>query len=303
MKRRVIAVIVFALAAAACDEAPTDPDGQPSEFFLRANVEGAWEAESFYAASASIGSYTLSGYESAGTNPYILSISLYNIGGPGTYPLGTGSTVAGGSVVVSALNGAWSSPLSGADGSITITTLNTTRIAGTFNFALSALSGSASGTKTGTNGEFSLELTPPASATPLPDNYGSKVSATFAGTPWNAANASGSYSAANRVLSVQASNNGRTMTIAVNEVTGPGTFVLSGTARSMSVSATTNTLSNTWNSAGTGGSGSVTVTSITATRMRGAFTATLGPTLGSTTTGTLAVASGSFDIGLGAPLP
>jgi hypothetical protein len=91
------------------------------------------------------------------------------------------------------------------------------------------------------------------------------------------------------------------MNISLNEVTGPGTFPLSGTVRIMNASATTNTLTNSWSSAGAGSSGSVTVTSITATRMRGTFTATLGPTPGSSTPGPLTVTDGSFDIGLGAP--
>jgi hypothetical protein len=61
------------------------------------------------------------------------------------------------------------------------------------------------------------------------------------------------------------------------------------------------TVVNGWRSDQAGGSGSVTITSLTTTRMRGTFTATLGPIPNTGAAGTLAVANGSFDIGLGAP--
>jgi hypothetical protein len=267
---------------------------------MRANIDGAWVAESQFAASAGVGSYTISGIQPLGSNPYIMSLSLYNIGGTGDYPLGTGSTVAGGAASVANGLATWVTPLSGADGTLTVTTLTTTRIAGTFSFTATPLLGGATGTKTATAGEFSLQITPAASGMPLPDNFGSRVSGTIAGASWNAASASGTYAAAQRVATVQASNNARGLSISLNEVTGPGTFALGG-ASVMGASATTNTSSNSWHSSAGGSSGSVTITSLTATRMRGTFTATLGPTPGTTTTETLAITNGAFDIGLGPP--
>jgi hypothetical protein len=304
---RVLAVGCVSLTVSVCASAedetddPTDPGGT-GEFFMRANVDGAWGAESVYAGSTSVGTYSIGGTKTGGSNPYILTLSLHNIGGPGTYPLGTGSTVAGGSGVVAISTGTatWITPLSGADGSLTITALTTTRIAGTFSFAATPIGGGATGTKTVSGGEFSVQLTPATSGTPLPENYGSRVSATIAGAPWNAAFASGTHFAPNRVATVQAHNNARTFSISLNEVTGPGTFALGG-ARVMSVAASTNTSSNSWHSSASGSSGSVTITSLTTTRMRGTFTATLGPTPGTTTAGTIVITNGSFDIGLGAP--
>lgn len=304
MKRKLIGVLLL-LGVATCSSGdPADEDGDPTgtggEFFMRATVDGAWAAETAAASSAGPGVYAISGGKTTGTNPFIVTLSLYNIGGPGTYPLGTGSTVAGGagSVVNQFTAATWITPLSGADGSLVITTLSSTRIGGTFNFVASPLGGGATGNKNATSGEFLVQLA--SVPAPLPDNYGSKVSATIAGAAWNAAFASGTYFAANRVSTVSSHNNARLLNISLNEVTGPGTFPL-GTARTISVSNSTLTQSNSWHSSGAGSSGSVTITSITATRMRGTFTATLGPTPGTQTSGTLAITSGSFDIGLGAP--
>jgi hypothetical protein len=46
----------------------------------------------------------------------------------------------------------------GGSGTITVTTLSATRVAGTFSFTLVALSGGATGTKTVTNGTFDIEF-------------------------------------------------------------------------------------------------------------------------------------------------
>jgi hypothetical protein len=277
-----------------------DPTGPAGEFFMRANIDGPWVAEGFFAAATSPGIYSISGSKGGGTNPYIISLSLYNIGAPGTYPLGTGPTVAGGGALVSTGQGSFTTPLSGADGSITITTLSTQRIAGTFNFTVNGVSAGTSGTKTATNGEFVLPFTPPATSVQIPENFGSQVSATVAGASWNAASASGQYSAASRLVTISSSNNARFINISLNEVTGPGSYPVGTSGRVLSANGQTQTLNNSWSSSGPGSSGSVVITSLTTTRMRGTFSATIGPTPGSSTTGTLAVTNGSFDIGLGA---
>lgn len=302
---RALVVGFVSLALGGCDPAPDEETDDPTapggagEFFMRANIDGAWVAESQFAASAGVGTYTMGGIQPVGSNPYIVSLSLYNIGGTGTYPLGTGSTVAGGAASVIDGQATWITPLSGADGTLTITTLTTTHIAGTFSFTVTALGGGAAGTKMVTGGEFSLQITPAASDVPLPENYGSRVSGTIAGASWNAASAGGTYIAAQRIARVHAGNNARTLSISLDEVSGPGTSALGG-ARVMSLSATSNVLSNMWHSSASGSSGSVTITSLTATRMRGTFSATLGPAPGSTTAGTITITNGSFDIGLGA---
>jgi hypothetical protein len=309
-------LLVFALcgAVSGCSSSddpndpndPNDPGGTTGQFFLRANVDGAWAAETPPSGSITgLGRLTFGGTKISGANPYGISFSLNHIAGTGTYPLGTGSTVPGGGAVVSnALTGAstWATPLTGADGSLTITTLTADRIGGTFNFTAAGVA-STTGTKTATNGEFLVPLTSVLGQVlgPLPDNYGSKISATIAGASFNAAHASGTYFAANRVVTVQGSNNTRGFSISLNEVTGPGTYTLNTTRWVGTTLSVSPTVVDGWRSDQTGGSGSVTVTSLTATRMRGTFTATLGPIPNTGATGTITIANGSFDIGLNAP--
>jgi hypothetical protein len=308
--------MLLALAVPACSSSddpndpndPNDPGGQNnSEFFLRGQVDGAWTAESVFGAIVGLGSFTFSGGKNTGTNPYLISFTMYNIPGPGTYPLGTGSTVAGGGVAMATQVTnpiqAWVTPLSGADGSITITTLNNQRVAGTFNVTVAPLS-STTLSKTVTNGEFVVPFTNIGQNTvigPLPDNYGSKVSLAQNGNAFNASSASGLYFAANRVAQVQASNNTRSFSLSLNEVTGPGTYALGQIARVLTLATIGQTPQGVWTTSATGGTGSVTITSITPTRMRGTFTATLQPLAGSGTTGTVTISNGSFDIGLQAP--
>jgi hypothetical protein len=310
-KHRLVLGVLLALAAIACGGSddptdPNDPNANTGEFFMRMNIDGVWAAETYHAAVAGLGSLTFGGTKTTGTNPYAISFSLYNIGGTGSYPLGTGSTVAGGAVVVAnALTAAstWITPLTGADGTLTIITLTADRIGGTFSFTVNALAG-ATGTKTATSGEFMLPFTNIGQGValgPLPDNYGSKLSATIAGSAWNASNASGTYFAPNRVVTVQGSNNTRTFSLSINEVTVPGTYALNTTRFIGATLSVSPTQVNGWRSDQADGSGSVTITSLTATRMRGTFTATLGPIPGTGATGTLTITNGSFDIGLQAP--
>jgi hypothetical protein len=245
--------------------------------------------------------YSITGVQDGGGSSYMLGMSLYNVGGPGTYPLGVGSTVPGGSVSMSSLQGAWATLLTGAEGTITISTLDATHMAGSFDFTANAVGGGATGSRTASNGEFLLGLQPGASIAPLPDSYGSRVRFTLAGNLWSAANAGGSYSPASRTVSIAASNNARMLLISLDDVTGPGTYSMGGGRHAMHVNGTTNVLSNSWSSAGSGSSGSVTITSLSATRMRGSFSATLGPAPGSNTVGAITLSEGTFDIGLPAP--
>ena len=85
-------------------------------------------------------------------------------------------------------------------------------------------------------------------------------------------------------------------------MTGPGTYPLGAIARVMTGTLQVSpTVTNIWTTSATGGTGSVTITSITNTRLRGTFTATLVPLSGTNTTGTVAIANGTFDMGLQAP--
>jgi hypothetical protein len=249
------------------------------------------------------GIYTLAGAKiGSGANNYVIAITLYNIPGPGTYPLGVGAQIVGGNAQISNATSGWSTPLSGAAGSITITVLTASRIEGTFNFTATPILAGTTGTKTVTDGNFALDVKPTGTIGPLPDNAGSKVTATIGGTAWTASAAAGSYvTTTTGIFVVTGSNDTRGIGISMSGVTGPGTFTLGtapgGATRTLTVSSVSNPTANSWSSSGTGGGGTVTVTSITATRLKGTFSGTLGPAPGTTTTGTVTVTNGVFDIG------
>ncbi len=279
----------------------TGPGGEGTHF-IKATIDGAaWNsdagAESFGVSITLPGLYSITGTKLGGG--YIMVLSLYNIGGTGTYPMGVGNLVAGGSAIVSDAGGGWATPQSGAAGTLTITALTDSRIAGTFTFTAEALTGTATGTKSVTGGSFDLEVKPTGAVGALPDYAGSSVTATIGGTPFTAAAATGQLTSGFDILVVTGSNTTRSLTISLTDVSAPGTYALSGTAptRTMGVTGVTSPLTSTWSSNGAGGSGSVTVTSITATRIKGTFAATLGPAPGTSTPGTLAITSGAFDIG------
>lgn len=299
-----MAVSALALAWAACSSgsSATDPgDGGSGTYHMKATVDGsAWSstagAETTGVPLTLPGLYAVTGAQVGGG--YILVLTLYNMAGPGTYPMGVGPTVVGGSAVVSNASGGWATPQSGAAGTVTITALTDTRIAGTFTFTAEPISGSATGTKTVTNGDFDLQVKPTGTVGPLPDYAGSKVTATLAGTPFTAAAAVGTLTAGFDILTVSGSTTERLVTLTLAGVQTPGTYALSPSeSRTLGVSGSTDPLHATWTSSGAGGGGSVTVTSITATRIKGTFNATLAPAPGTSTPGTLSVTNGVFDIG------
>lgn len=314
LHRAATAALLFALGACGSSDSTDpgnggNPGGGTGQFHMTARIDGTAWASSAGSETVGVsltlpGLYVLYGAQVGSASPYIIAISLYNIGGPGTYPLGVGPQVPGGSVVLSNATGGWATPQSGADGSITITSLTASQIAGTFSFTVNALTGSATGTRTVTQGEFMLPVKATGTVGALPDNAGSKVSATIGGAAWNAAGVAGQLSLANKLLTVASSNSTRGLGISLSGVTGPGTYALGtsgGAARLITITGVASPSTSTWSSLGAGSSGSVTITSVTATRVKGTFSAVLGPAPGFQTTGTLAVANGVFDLGLLTP--
>jgi hypothetical protein len=246
------------------------------------------------------GLYALTGTK-LGANGYTIILTLNNIPGPGTYPLGVGVSVAGGNALISTTAGGWRTPQTGADGSVTITTLTASRIEGTFNFTAVPFTGTVTGTKTVTDGSFKVDVKPTGTVGALPENAGGKVSATLNGAAFNAADVSGIYSASSTgILTVVGTNSTRSLAISLAGIpaNATGTFALSGaTSRSISMTLVNGTqVQGAYSSSVGGGSGSVTITSFTATRIKGTFTATLGAAL-APATGTMSITNGTFDIG------
>lgn len=269
---------------------------------ISARIDGtAWSDANAPSSSAVVpagpGLYSLVAVGLSGTATYTLAMSMYNIKGVGTYPIGVGPQIAGASATLSVATGAgWSTPLTGADGTLTLTEVTPTRMSGSFTITLSPLTGGATGTRTVTEGQFVLPMRPASTFAAPPDNAGHRVSATLGGAPFNAAAAGGTYNATNGTLTVVGNNNTRSVSLTLAGITGTGTYALSnGTpARTIGMSITSPAVQS-YSSAIAGSSGTVVITSITATRIAGTYSATLGAALGAS--GTLTVTNGVFDIG------
>jgi hypothetical protein len=276
---------------------------------MTASIDGAAWAED--AAETSIvgarlvgpGLYTVSGYSSP-TNITVL-LTLNTIRGPGTYPLGVNFGVPGGTAQVSNTTSGWTTRLSGAAGSVTITSLTQTEIVGTFTFVANGiLNAPATSAKNVTTGTFDLPVVAVQAVGPIPDNAGSTISGTLAGQPFTMAtiavttgqtrNLTGQVTGTTLIFG--GGNDTQGMGAAVAGVTGPGTYGLTNKspASTMNASLTNGTVIQTWNSGTVEGAGSVTITSWSTTRAKGTFSATL-PGAGG---GSAVSISGSFDVGL-----
>ena len=96
---------------------------------MSASIDGTgWSSTSATASANTGGIFTITGLQlGSGTS---VTMTLYSIGAPGTFPLGVGGTVAGGLASVVSGTSGWSTPLSGDAGSVTVTSVSPTRIAG-----------------------------------------------------------------------------------------------------------------------------------------------------------------------------
>jgi len=308
---RGMAPLLGLLLATACggSDGPTDPNPATppppgGNATYTASVDGqAWaSAASLTSVTAALsGTYIISGSVLAGASTRAITLNLMNIPGPGTYPLGTGAGVSGGSAIYAENVGGWITPLSGEAGTLTITTLTATRIAGTFSFTAVASAGSATGTRSVTNGAFDLAITS-GTTTPVPEKSRMVLKATIGGQSYNASTIVSTGSPG--TIFVFGGNNTRhSINIAMSNIPGPGSYALGGgVLSSVQVGAppgepVTGPLCC-WNGNFAGSTGSVTVTSITATRMTGTFDFILQPGGSGAATAPLTVANGTFDVGL-----
>src|SRR5262249_40090060 len=198
------AISPLVLAAFACGSdgsSTTGPGGTSGNdpYYLRASIDGAaWGEDALSAATtgarwAAPGLFTISGYD-ASSNVTIL-ITLYNVYGPGTYALGVNASNSGGTAQVTNISSGWATPLSGVAGSLTITSLTQTEMAGTFTFVANGLLNvPATSVKNVTSGTFDLPVKASGVITQLTGTKGSSISGTIAGTAFNLATISASTS-------------------------------------------------------------------------------------------------------------
>ena len=162
MKRAFALVAALAFTVAACgDDGPTGPDGGGSE--MAATIDGT---NVTFPSLGIQGVYTQNVLQIGGTtttNPVRqINISLNGVTATGTYDLNPSAlpnNLATLTLVEGTTASVWTTALSPATGSITLTTLTADRVAGTFQFTGQAGPGTpATGQKSVTSGSFDIEL-------------------------------------------------------------------------------------------------------------------------------------------------
>jgi hypothetical protein len=281
---------------------PTDDGGGGGDGSadFTATIDGqAWAAEeiSFQVTGSPQvpGSLTISGaHVQSATNYRTLSLSLSFIPGTGTFPLGINiGTTPGGTGSVTVVAGAssftsYATPLSGSAGSVTITTLTSSRMVGTFTFTAANIVGA--GTQAVTNGAFDIDL-PAGFVAATGNNRGSTITATIGGQPWVAATVVPVGQTG--IFVVGGQNTERSVSITPTLVVSPGTYPIGNGTNGISVHVINTGTANSWGPTN-GSTGSVTFTSTGGGRISGTFSGTLAPVGGSL--GNLTVTNGAFDI-------
>lgn len=277
---------------------------------FRAKIDGKrWEAEPIGVtarAGGVPGGLVLVGSQSASGMSQSISISLAAVTGPGTYALGVGPGVIGGTASVGEAplgtgNGnAWETELNGLSGTVQIIKLDTTKIVGTVAFTATAgKRNTIGGTRTVTEGEFDLPLK--GTLPPVPPNVGSKVSATLGGRPYNAwaVNTSLQDFMGGAGVNISTTSSENTLSLMLVGVTAPGTYAISNTGPQRFISAGRNgTPECCWGQNGNGETGTINITSLSPARIKGTFSATLRPSPGKPATAPLMITDGVFDVGV-----
>ena len=288
----VLAVLIICSCGGGSD--PTGTSGDPNSR-LKATIDGTPWVSSFSAAAASAnGLFSISG-SNVSSSVTAMSLTLYYIGAPGTYPLGVGGTVAGGIGVLSGSGNSWATALTGAAGSVTITAVSPTRIAGTFSFSAAPQIGQVTTARAVTQGEFDIPVSGPATLA-VPDNLASAFTGTIAGNAYNAATIVRVTNPSSGTLTMGTSTTAYSTNLILSGYTGVGTYTMgAGASRTFQV---TNTATNkVWGGTNSTTSGTVTITSSTSTRVKGSFSLTLQPSLINPGEAPITV-TGTFELGI-----
>jgi hypothetical protein len=296
----------------ACGGGADGPGGGGGSGFT-ATIDGqSWAAEPVGVtalAGGVPGGLVITGSQVTGGTSTTLSISLGAITGPGTYALGVGPGVYGGwasvgeAALASGAANTWQTRLDGVAGTVTITTLDASRIVATFKFTGEAGTRNAlGGTRTVTDGKMDLPLrgTLPA----VPDNIGSKVSATLAGKPYNAWSVNArlkNVMVLEPGVAIDTTTKDNVISLMLVGVTAPGEYPLSNTTplRTIIVGKNGGDADHCcWGLNAGGDVGTINITSLTPTRVKGTFSGTLNAQPGKPATGPLQIVDGTFDVGI-----
>lgn len=299
---------LLALAGTAACGGGGDSNGPGGGSGFTARVDGqSWEATPISIAANPIhglpGALLITGTESNGGVSRSITVTLQNISGPGTYPLGVGSSVIGGTGLYGEAGDGWVTDSKGTAGTAHITTLTASHIAGTFEFvAQPGQNNSVTEDRVITNGRFDLPFGGAIDA--VPANQGSAVTATLGSELYIAWSVNGllrdHLGGAGFQFSSSTSDHG--LSVLLSGTITPGTYTLSNTGSVRIVSAGHNGGDAShccWGGGNTGNdAGTVTITSITGTRVKGTITATLQPQPGKPAQTPLVVTDAAFDVGI-----
>lgn len=248
------------------------------------------------------------GSQTKGAKNTGITITLNDITGPGTYALGVGSGVYGGTASVGESTDStgnanvWQTPLDGVSGTFTIATLTATHLTATFEYVTAADDNNdIGGTRTVTEGEIDLPFA--GALKPVPENEGGKVSATLGGTPYNAWSINGSLLdfTGNAGVNISTSSAVNTLSLMLQGVTAPGSYAVSDEQPNRTIIVGKNGGDAThccWGLNAGGDTGTITITSLTPARVKGTFSGTLQPQPGKAATTPLIVTDGTFDVGI-----
>lgn len=290
LARLFLGIAALTLAAACGGGGDDDPQGPGGATNWSALIDGEEWTGLGNAARSAGGIYTITGADASGG---AISISLYNIPGPGTYALGMNATGFGGTAIVSEASpiSGWATVLNGRAGSVTITTLTDTRIAGTFQYTAAAQNGAATGTRVVTEGEFDMLMLTAGAWSP-PDAWdGSRLNGRVGSDTVIGATMAVIYNGDDLVFN--AGDLSYLVSFTIQDLTATGALSFHDTAPIRRISLTNPAGSIAYFTDSTS-AGNVTVTTFNANRIAGSYTATLKQ-LGAA--GTINV-SGTFDVGI-----
>lgn len=308
--------LAFALSALAClwvsgCDSGSDSGTEGGGGFT-AKIEGkAWAATPI-SISAQVGfgvpgALLMVGAATEGGLSRSITITVYNVHGPGEYILGVGQDIFGGTASVGESEGtdgdalAWVTPGNGRAGTFTIKAIGSGRVSGRFAYATEPGVKNGTGTtRTVTDGAFDLPYT--GTFVPAPESKGSLATATLNMKPYTAATVYARLFdfTGQPGITITTINSENGYSLSLQGVTAKGSYPINKMSpNSVSIvggrpGGTAETCC--WQSANAGSTGTIIISEITATRIKGTFTGNLKPDAGKPAIGDLSIEDGAFDV-------
>jgi hypothetical protein len=152
--------LALAIAAYGCggsDNSATDPNANGATGVTNGNFTATINGTNWSAigkVAVTRGGSVIS--IAAGSLSYVLGLGIGAASLPGVYPLSYQNPTGSIAIVTNVSGASWSTATSGGTGTVTITALTATHVAGTFVFDAPAASGTGNGTLHVTNGKFDV---------------------------------------------------------------------------------------------------------------------------------------------------